>query len=143
MLAARTSPHIDGSAGTFKRGPALTQRDTWLCRFLASATPAAAEPYIAQQPRTPSHERRFGPSTLICRGKVDALGQRCAAADKRSPKVDGLLWVVNERRSDHPGQQQCGSQQPLSAALQSLGGCCVIATWRSSAPDDPRNNCQM
>jgi hypothetical protein len=61
------------------------QRNAWPCRSLASATPAAPEPYIAQQPRTPSHARRFGPSTLICRGYADALGRCCAAADKRSP----------------------------------------------------------
>lgn len=29
--------------------------------------------------------RRFGPSTLICRGNVGAPGQCCGAADKRSP----------------------------------------------------------
>jgi hypothetical protein len=45
---------------------------------------ADLNPYIAKQPRTPSHERQLGPSTLISRGKVGALGQRCAAADKLS-----------------------------------------------------------
>jgi hypothetical protein len=63
-------------------------------------------PYIAQQPRTPSHARRFGPSTLICRGNVTALGLRwAAAADKRSPiagayerLVSGVLSCFNSRR---------------------------------------------
>ena len=88
MPPARTSPHIDGSPGPFMRQSDLAQRAESPCQPLASATPAASEKYIAQQPLAPSHQRRFSPSTLICRGNARALRQRSAASDKRSPIVD-------------------------------------------------------
>jgi len=73
------------------RRSALAQREAGPSRCLASATPAASDPYIAQQPRTSSNARRFGPSTFICRGNAGVLGQCCAAADKRSPTGDSRL----------------------------------------------------